>query len=444
MSRYLNLIVSNLALMLCLFCYCFAQYAQADTLARRATWQVRTSPAEPIGRTLTEVLNKTPLFDAGLRVGDVVLNINGRLINDSEVWNELTDALVAEQEVAIRYKRGTEVRETKAVFKAIARESYAKHLVEYGSIYNSYGFRQRTFLTLPQDQVEDLPAVFFVQGLSCSSVEVLPNSQSNYRRMIKLLIENLDMAVMRVEKPGVGDSEGSCSESDFLTELHGYEVALEKLLADPRIDKRRVVVYGNSMGSALAPYLVNKYQLNGVVSDGTFFRTWFEHMLEIERRIQQMQGKAEADINKAMNTVYIPLYYQMLIKKKSYGDITTDSPLYKPFNYHARRHMYGRPMRYYHQLQDFDIAGEWSKVVVPVRIRYGENDWIMSKSDNRMIVDALSRNGNNDVELMIYPKLDHWSTLHDTPAHSFNGEQGEWEDNIALMLVNWINELNGV
>ena len=419
---------------------------QTDFLARRTSWDARTQSTDTVGRKITELAVDTPLYDAGLRVNDVILAVNDRIITGVEVWNDVTDALVAERLTKIVYKRTNTSRQADVMFDGLGKENYANHDVEYGSIDNDYGFRQRTILTLPKTKAQEgankLPAIFFIQGLSCSSIEVLPNNSSNYRHMIKLMVENLNMAMMRVEKPGVGDSEGSCAESDFATELAGYEHTLQKLMTDSRIDRNRIIVYGNSMGSAIAPYLVNKYQLNGVISDGTFFRSWFEHMLEIERRIQQMQGKSESEIGRAMNSVYIPLYYNMLINKQSYANIVTDNPLYQPFNYHGQRHMYGRPMAFYHQVQDFDFAGEWSKVTVPVRIRYGENDWIMSKSDNHMIIDVLTREGNHDVNLVIYPKLDHWSTLHNSPEQSFNGESGQWEDNIALMLVDWANELN--
>ena len=127
-------------------------------------------------------------------------------------------------------------------------------------------------------------------------------------------------------------------------------------------------IYGNSMGSAIAPYMANKYSLNGVISEGTFFRTWFEHMLEIERRIKQMQGLSELKITEQINQAYLPLYYGMLIEKRSYGEIIQSKPLLGSYNYHNDEHMYGRPMSYYHQLQEFNFAGHfyglasyWSK-----------------------------------------------------------------------------------
>ena len=87
------------------------------------------------------------------------------------------------------------------------------------------------------------------------------------------------------------------------------------------------------------------------------------------------------------------------------------------------------------------VAGEWQKVSVPVHIRYGENDWIMSREDNNMIVDSIRNSGNNKVNLTIYPKMDHWSTLHATATDSFKGEKGEWDDEIALQIVKWAQEI---
>ena len=62
------------------------------------------------------------------------------------------------------------------------------------------------------------------------------------------------MVLYRVEKPGVGDSEDDCGKVDFLTELNGYETAIQHLKSKPYVDSNKIIVYGNSMGSALAPY----------------------------------------------------------------------------------------------------------------------------------------------------------------------------------------------
>ncbi|NQZ77708.1 MAG: hypothetical protein HRT61_16635, partial [Ekhidna sp.] len=93
------------------------------------------------------------------------------------------------------------------------------------------------------------------------------------------------------------------------------------------------------------------------------------------------------------------------------------------------------------QLQKFDLAGEWEKVSVPVRILYGSNDWIMSAFDNQMIIDVLDRVGHSDHELLVYPGLDHWNTIHESPNDSFNGKPGNWDERVPKQIVDWANEM---
>lgn len=427
---------------ICTLIYFVSSQAMSSDLPRRASWEAKFVAANPLGRLLENIDSDSPLDNAGLKVGDVLLQVNNTLIKDGATWDDLTDNLVANTPTKLTVRRGLMTFDVTARFNPVPLERYTGLDVEYGVVENDFGFKQRTIVTLPKSTKGKIPAIFMVQGLSCSSAEVRATSKSNYIKMLKQIVESVDMLVMRIEKPGMGDSQGNCSKTNFNTELHGYEKGLQTLLNDPRIDRNRVLVYGNSMGSAIAPYLANKYQLNGVISDGTFYRSWFEHMLEIERRIKQMQGQTEAQISQQINQAYIPLYYGMLIEKKSYAQVIQENPLLAQYNYHGPEHMYGRPMAYYHQLQDFDFAGQWQQVKVPVRVRWGENDWIMSEADNHMIVDTLKRAGNQNVDLVIYPKLDHWSTLHEAPADSFNGKPGVWEDEIAQLIVRWAKELN--
>ena len=134
----------------------------------------------------------------------------------------------------------------------------------------------------------------------------------------------------------------------------------------------------------------------------------------------------------------------MLIKKKSYRQVIEDYPALSAYNYHDPEHMYGRPMAYYQQLQDFDLAGAWEKVKVPVRILRGANDWIMSSFDNKMIIEVLERNGHKDHLLYEYPNLDHWNTIHKNPKDSLEGKPGEWDPGTINLIIKWAQELAGI
>lgn len=414
-------------------------------LGRRVQWQAtfERSFKDGPGVVIQSFEKDAPLDKAGLKVGDKLLEVDGRLITSGEVW---TDVVFSTRPVPtlLRYKRGVNVEEKTVVMNLLPYENHPGMSTEYTSIISDYGIKQRVIITRPENASGKLPALVFIQGLSCSSIEAYPGRKGNWPRLIQDLVRKTGMTLVRIEKPGVGDSEGNCAETDFQTELRGYENMIEFTKSLPYVDTSRLIVYGSSMGSALAPYLAHKYNLAGVISDGVFVKTWFEHMLEIERRIQQMSGDEESLITQKMNKYYIPLYYGMLIEKKTFGEVVSQYPALEAYNYHSPEHMYGRPVEYYQQVQDFDFAGTWEEISVPVRINRGTNDWIMSDEDNDMIVEILERNGHPDFVLHRFEGLDHWNTIHDTPKDSFTGKEGKWDDNISGILIKWCQELAGL
>lgn len=431
------------SLTFCLFSLSsIAQQPEDDDLARRAQWGARFEQMPSAGMRIRTLDDNSALAAAGLTVGDILVRVNGTAIPDSPAWNDLTDALVADKPYTLVARRNNKHLTVQVTFAPVPFENYANIDTTYSQIVSDHGVRQRVIVTKPEQTSAPQPAIFVLQGLSCSSIEYWPGRTSNFVRSLRRLVTNSGMVVMRTEKPGLGDSEGNCSQTDFATELNGYEVALEHLKSLPYVDPDRILVYGSSMGSALAPYFANRFDLNAVISDGTYYRTWFEHMLEIERRIKAYQGNDESTINRLMNEAYIPLYYGMLVQKKSYGDVIDAYPLLGSHNYHQDRHMYGRPVEFYHQMQDFDVAGNWQKLKVPVRIRWGTSDWIMSEADNHMIMETLEKAGHQDAELFIFEGLDHFDTIQPSMEASFRGDPGNWDDRIADQLVEWAIALN--
>ena len=414
----------------------------AQELGRRASWQAEiTGPSKEVpGAVVKSVMKNSPLEQAGILTGDRIIQVNDRRILSGEDWSHASYSIRSGNTTQLKVKRDSKWIAFDVTLNPLEKESHKGLTTYYESIVSDYGIRQRTIITTP-DPNKKLPAIFLVQGLSCSSIEKYTSRSSNWAKMIESIVEQSGMVVMRVDKHGVGDSNGDCGNTDFISELNGYEAAIQELKTKAYVDTSKIVVYGASMGSALAPYLANRHQLAGVISDGTFFKTWFEHMLEIERRIRQMSGDDEQTIAQKLNDYYIPLYYGMLIQKKSYQEIIDTYPAIEVHNYHSPKHMYGRPMTYYQQLQDFDLASPWEKVKVPVRVLYGSNDWIMSEFDNHMIMEVLDRNNHEDHELHIYPGLDHWNTIHQNPSDSFFGRPGKWDPALPKLVIDWAMEM---
>jgi pimeloyl-ACP methyl ester carboxylesterase len=83
--------------------------------------------------------------------------------------------------------------------------------------------------------------------------------------------------------------------------------------------------------------------------------------------------------------------------------------------YDAPDSQYGRPARFYHQLQDLDLAAAWSKVRVPTLVVWGEYDWIMDRSDQDQIVQLVGP----PARLLIVPRGDHSFSQHADAATAF-------------------------
>jgi pimeloyl-ACP methyl ester carboxylesterase len=98
---------------------------------------------------------------------------------------------------------------------------------------------------------------------------------------------------MRVEKSGVGDSEGPpCASVDFESEMRGYAAALASLRENPRVNPARVYLFGHSIGSAIVPRLAAKQPVAGIIVAEAFGRNWIEYDLWNLRRQLVLEGRA--------------------------------------------------------------------------------------------------------------------------------------------------------
>jgi pimeloyl-ACP methyl ester carboxylesterase len=83
--------------------------------------------------------------------------------------------------------------------------------------------------------------------------------------------------------------------------------------------------------------------------------------------------------------------------------------------YDAPDAQYGRPARYYHQLQTLDLAAAWGKVHVPTLVVWGEYDWIMDLRDQEQIVRLVGPSAH----LLVVPRADHVFSQHPDAQDAF-------------------------
>lgn len=324
-------------------------------------------------------------------------------------------------------------------------ESFEDVVVRLGSVRSSRGHLVRTILTRPKNATGGLPGVFLAPWLSCDPVEVAPGPGADgMMRLLHELARTPGLITMRVERPGIGDSEGPpCSEVDFETELAAFRAGFAAFTRHPDVDPARIVVLGLSNGGGYAPLVTDGHGVRGYVVIGGWSKTWLEHMLEHERTRLRLAGESPRSVSEAMKG-YATVYDRFLNGRKTPAEVLRDHPELRPLWYGERDGLYGRSAAYHHQLQALNLADAWADVEADVLAIYGENDWIMSRDGHRRIVDLVNSNVPGAATLEVVPRMDHFLMLHDTMRDSFVGEPGKFAASVVLLVREWIRERTGL
>jgi pimeloyl-ACP methyl ester carboxylesterase len=323
------------------------------------------------------------------------------------------------------------------------RESYPNAEVIYDSVkVGETGERLRTVITKPRNAKGKLPVIFVAGWLSCDSVEAPANTNDESGLVFRGLAQLPEFVLFRVDKQGVGDSEGGCSETDFRHELAGYRAGFRALNNYDFIDTKKIYVLGISNGGGFAPIIpetdAEKQQVRGYISVGGWVKTWFEHMLEIERRRFTLMGKSPGEVNDRMKGA-ATLYHEWLIKGRAIDDILKEQPqladLWPEGKDH--QHLYGRPLAFYEDLMNLNLANQWSQVKVPTYVLRGQFDWIMSREDQELIAQYVNKNGDLATFYEI-PNTGHTFQHYLSLADAFKGKSARFDPKVIALLTDWL------
>ena len=309
------------------------------------------------------------------------------------------------------------------------REHFENVDVLYGWAGNSRGDKLRTFVTRPKKLSGKVPVIFLVGWLSCDSVEYPQGETDGFGSLLLRLIVQSGYAMARVDKPGVGESQGtSCDKADFQGELEGYQAAFDSMSQYDFLDLDRIFVLGMSNGGGFAPLVSRQHRVRGFIAAGSWGRTSYEHMLELDRRRLADEGKSAAEINDAVK-VFSQFYDLYLIQGRTPGEVIREHPKWKDYWYDSPDGQYGRPAAFYQQLQALNLGEVWQKVDAPVLVVRGTNDTIMSHADAAAIAEIVNRVHPGKARFVEIPGM----------THGFEVEKKFYAPLVALIL-DWTRE----
>ena len=314
----------------------------------------------------------------------------------------------------------------------LRREHFQNATAVYDWVRDSRGNKLRTIVTRPNHSDGEIPVILFVGWLSCDSVEYPRGETDAFGAIFWRLIETSGYATMRMDKPGVGESEGVCKQTDFLTELSGYRAAFDSLRKYQFIDLDRVFVVGLSNGGGTSPLVAQGKPVCGYIAASSWGRSWYEHMLELERvRLSSDGNKSPSEINSSVKQ-FTNFYSLFLIHKTTPGEIIKQHPEWAALWYDEPDGQYGRPAAFYQQLQDLNLGETWSAVNVPVLVLRGDADTIMSRSDTFEIANIVNRTHPGRAEYIEIPGADHLLSIH-----------GKLADSAVPTILTWMKKQLG-
>ena len=191
----------------------------------------------------------------------------------------------AGQMVALTITRDGSTRHLSLVLNGAARESDPTVETLYDSVAVDGTLRRTLSRLVPKGDTSRRPAVLFVGGIGCYSIDNALDRNDAYHALA-LDLSRRGFVTMRLEKSGIGDSQGPpCSTVDFAAESRSYAAALQALRANPHVSADHVYVFGHSIGGTIAPRLASAGSgVAGLIVAETVGIDWLTYEIINERR----------------------------------------------------------------------------------------------------------------------------------------------------------------
>jgi pimeloyl-ACP methyl ester carboxylesterase len=344
-----------------------------------------------------------------LKQGDVLTEINGKPFASGPEFTELVRPSLVQPSLEVTYVRAGEKRRTTVKILPKPNDEGPNHTTIYDQVVSN-GKRIRVIVTKPKNHAGKRPTMFWIQGISTGSVDQ-PLAADNYITNAIRPFSDDGWATVRVEKEGVGDSEGGPALLvNFDSEVDIYRQALKKLSSYDFVDMDRIYVFGHSMGGCHAPIVCSEVPVKGIAVYGTVSMSWLEWQVRAPRIQSPLSGIAESDVDDQIrkDTAF---YHYLYTEKKSVEWIVENHPELAAT---AREQspdgiMLGvRSIEYMRQCNDQNYARHWEHVKgAKVLAMFGENDYISLREDQTQIPAIMNRVRPGSAEFRQLPGIDH-------------------------------------
>jgi uncharacterized protein len=391
--------------------------------------------AAPSGVKLTSIVPGSPADGAGLRVGDIITLVGGKPVTSVADFVQLIKSGRAGRPIAFTIQRDASAIVMPVTLAAAPDEKDPTVATSYEALPVD-GTLRRTLVTVPAAAARGKhPAMLLVGGIGCYTIDNALDTDNAYMRLSHD-ISRAGFLVMRIEKSGVGDSQGPpCATVDLLTEMHSYEVALDALRHDPRVDAAHVYILGHSIGTLIAPRLASMTPVSGLIVAEGVGRNWIEYELPNLRRQLELDRKPAVEVEETMR-LKEDCMHRLLVDRQAEVDIEKTEPGCKDIN------VYPAPASYMQQAAALNIAEPWTQLSVPVLVLYGTADFVTAKDDHQRIADVVNAAHPGNATFAIIDGMDHLLQVGGTQQQDFDrgkkGGSGKYDEQLSAAVTAWL------
>lgn len=411
-----------------------------DDLPRRGAMGVRFGPNEAGDRKgvrVVEVMPDMPALKAGVLKDDVLLLVDGRGADSVPGFIALLKPRRGGEEVVLTIRRGQETIEKKVTLVPFPKETAPDVDIIYGSV-SVEGAKRRTIVTKPRAG-GPFPAVLILQGFGVMSIE------GSYTEIAYELTRR-GFITMRVEKSGMGDSQGApCQDGDFRSETEGFAAATEKLKKTPGVDPDRVFLFGHSMGGVHAPIIAARIPVRGVIVYGTVGRKWLDYELENDRRQAGLERLPPERIEDRVRLKERALKMLLVEKLTPTEILKRDAELEGVRGLGPDDRYLGFTHRYWHQVGDVDPAQAWAQLRTRTLALWGASDFVSSREDHERIAEIVNRSKAGSASAKAVDGIDHWFMRQESMESSARGTapnaKRDFNPVILRELSDWMTEV---
>jgi len=385
------------------------------------------------GLRLTFVDDKATAGLAGLQVGDILHRVDGDAVSSMQKLIEIVQTKRAGGRVRFSISRSGQPLSLHATLQPRAQESADGLIVSYDSVAIEGG-PSRIITYRPRTQ-DALPALFYLPGFSCASIDFGGVGDNPIRRFVEDIARR-GFVVVRQEKPGLGDSVSTkrCEDLSFDEEVASFSKGVDWIKGQDFVDPDKVFFFGHSLGGVTAPALAAQHSPRGIITYGAPSRRWFEYKLDVFNEQPILLGRdPQAAAQRA--TIGIPFFRDVMTTRMPWPEIVKAHPeaIGQQIFSTKGQSILGRDFTFLRTLNAFDIEGAWRAYQGDVLALYGTFDiHVISDKDARNVVKLVNEDGGERAMMRVIKGAE----------HGFSNPNGTLDDYIrAMRFGQWTAEM---